>query len=242
MSSEIHKEDQGLNYGREILANWASKLKISSVLDVGIGHGSDIDIIKNIHPNVHCEGIESNIHYANYVSSKGIRVSNINIERFVFPYPDNSFDFIVANQVLEHIKEIYWVLDQISRVLEIGGYLYIGVPNLASFHNRILLMMGRHPTCIKNSSAHLRGFTKHDLCNFMNSCWANGYELTLFKGSNFYPFSPFIAKYLSKILPSMAVTNFFLFKKVANYNGEFIKYPENLETNFYIGKEVHHKL
>ncbi len=123
------------------------------------------------------------------------------------------------------------------RVLEVGGYLMISIPNLASLHNRILLMFGCQPTSIKTNSAHVRGFTKKDLLDFINTIFPHGMELIDFKGSNFYPFPPFLANPLSSLFPNLSWGNVFLFKKIHSYNNQFIKYPvENkYETNFYYG-------
>jgi SAM-dependent methyltransferase len=239
----IRQEDRHLNYGREILADWTKGLELTSVLDVGVGHGADIAVLRESHPDILCHGIESNTHYANHaLAQEKIDVVRINVERAEFPYSPNSFDLVIANQIFEHLKEIFWVFDQISRVLKISGYFYFGVPNLASLHNRILLALGRQPTCINNASAHLRGYTKPDVLNLLDACWPGGYRLLGFRGSNFYPFPPCIAKSLAKLLPNCAVTIFFFLQKTRDYGGEFIKYPEDLETNFFLGKEIHHKL
>lgn len=65
-----------------------------------------------------------------------------------------------------------------------------------------------------------------------------GDELIDFKGSNFYPFPPSIAKVLSTFLPTLSVSIFFLFCKKIEYQDEFIKWPtkNKLETNFFIGE------
>jgi len=47
-------------------------------------------------------------------------------------YPDESFDFILAHQVLEHINAYPQVLDKISRMCKKGGLIYINVPNPVS--------------------------------------------------------------------------------------------------------------
>jgi predicted SAM-dependent methyltransferase len=73
-----------------------------------------------------------------------------------FPFADETVDLVVANQILEHVNEIFWVLHECARVLRLGGILVIGVPNLASFHNRVLLAAGRQPTSLINASAHVR--------------------------------------------------------------------------------------
>jgi len=43
------------------------------------------------------------------------------------PYPDNSFDMIISNCVLEHILDIKLSLTEIYRVLKPGGYLLTSV-------------------------------------------------------------------------------------------------------------------
>ena len=159
----------------------------------------------------------------------------MNLEKDSFPFKNDFFDLIIANQILEHCKEIFWIFHEVSRTLKIGGYFYIGVPNLASFHSRLLLVVGRQPTCIQTASAHIRGFTKKDLLKFTESCFPGGYTVELFKGSNFYPFPPFLAKPLAELFPNSSVSIFIVMKKSKEYNSEFIKFPIGLETNYWIG-------
>jgi SAM-dependent methyltransferase len=142
------------------------------------------------------------------------------------------------NQILEHTKEVFWIFHEISRVLKKGGKLIIGVPNLASFHNRVLLAVGKQPSSLKNYSAHVRGFTKRDLFSLINEPFPNGYSIRDFGGSNFYPFGPVLAKPLAKLLPTFAWSIFFLFEKNRFYQNEYLNYPTqcSLETNFYLGK------
>lgn len=63
----------------------------------------------------------------------------LNIERDPLPFADESVDIFMANQVLEHCKEIFWIFSEVSRCLKPGGCFIIGVPNLAALHNRLLL-------------------------------------------------------------------------------------------------------
>ena len=83
---------------------------------------------------------------------RGIEPITVNIERQSLPLEKETADLIIANQILEHTKEIYWINHEIFRVLKVGGYLYLGVPNILSFHNRILGIFGVHPTCSKSAS------------------------------------------------------------------------------------------
>ena len=146
-------------------------------------------------------------------------------------------DLIVANQILEHTKEIFWILHESTRILRTGGHILVGVPNLASLHNRLLLMAGRQPTCIQTASAHVRGFTRFDFLAFLNSCFPSGYSFVGWKGSNFYPFPGPIAKPLAEMLPGMAYSIFILIKKERPYDNSFIEFPRHkgLETNYFLG-------
>lgn len=101
------------------------------------------------------------------------------------------------NQIFEHVKEVFWILHEVTRVLKKGGSLIVGVPNLASLHNRFLLLLGAQPTSIQNDSAHLKGFTKSDFKKLLQSGFNGGYKLEGFAGSNFYPFPPLLAKPLN---------------------------------------------
>ena len=144
---------------------------------------------------------------------------------------------VISNQTLEHVKEIFWILHEISRTLKMGGHFIIGVPNLASMHNRLLLLLGKQPTCLQNASAHVRGYTRSDILKALTTVFPGGYQLAGFGGSNFYPFPPVLAKPLAKVLPNGAATIFLLLRKVGRYGGEFLEYPvrTELQTNFYLG-------
>lgn len=161
--------DKKLNYGRHIIREFAQKIQnYKTVLDSGAGQGDDLEIYRlvNLYAKLFAlEEFESNI---NMLNSRGIEASKCNIEKQKFPFDDESIDVINANQILEHTKEIFWIFHEATRTLRTGGYLVLGVPNLASLHNRFLLALGKQPTSIKNSYAHLRAFTKGDLIEFIN--------------------------------------------------------------------------
>lgn len=45
------------------------------------------------------------------------------------PFPEKIFDIVIANSVLEHIKNYKIVLDEMLRVLKDNGFIYIHIPN-----------------------------------------------------------------------------------------------------------------
>ncbi|MCS7123237.1 MAG: class I SAM-dependent methyltransferase [Candidatus Aenigmarchaeota archaeon] len=229
--------DTNLNYGRHIIKEFANLIQVyENVLDIGAGIGEDLTIYKKTCDGASLFALDFEEKNVKQLLEKGICAYKIDIERQKFPFNDEFFDVINANQILEHTKEIFWILHEVSRVLKIGGYLVIGVPNLASLHNRILLLLGKQPTCIKNTSAHVRGFTKGDIIELLN-IFEGGYDIIKFKGSNFYPFPSKVANFLSRIFPELSVSIFLSAKKRKKYSDEYIEYLKKslLETNFHMG-------
>ena len=214
-------------------------MPFKNVLDIGAGRGDDLILAKGVNQDAKLYAIESYAPNVDYLKTKEISVFSCNLECEQFPFDDGSVDIIIANQILEHTKEVFWIFHEVARILPIGGKLIIGVPNLASLHNRILLSFGRQPTSIQMKSAHVRGFTKSDLIKFLESCFPGGFVLKEFAGSNFYPFPHFFAKPFAHLLPTFSWSIFFLFEKTREYQNQFLVYPEikQLETNFFLGEK-----
>jgi SAM-dependent methyltransferase len=207
------------------------------VVDLGAGSGRDLEIVRRLHPQATLIAVEGGREYAKTLEGKADRIFIANIERDPLPLKDKEADLIMANQVLEHTKEIFWIFHQVSRSLKIGGSFLFGVPNICSLHNRLLLLLGKQPTQHKVCSAHVRPFSKGDTIAFLNACFPAGYELTAFRGAQFYPFPKRPARILSDYLPTLAFTIFFEIRKVREYHDEFATYPARagLETNFWAG-------
>jgi SAM-dependent methyltransferase len=219
----------------EDLVRSLSDLRI--VVDLGAGGGRDLAVVRRLHPRATLIAVEGGREYAKNLEGKADRIVVANIERDRLPLATGEADLIIANQILEHTKEIFWIFHEVSRSLKVGGHFLFGVPNICSLHNRFLLLLGKHPTQHKVCSAHVRPFSKDDTVAFLNACFPGGYELAAFRGAQFYPFPLRIARLLADGLPTFAFTIFFMIRKMREYNGEFAVYPglAQLETNFWTG-------
>ncbi len=49
-----------------------------------------------------------------------------------YPWPNDTFDYIFANHVFEHIEDWWGAFLECSRILKVGGYLEIRVPDESS--------------------------------------------------------------------------------------------------------------
>ena len=230
--------DHRESFGPHIMQDFISMISpCQTVVDIGAGCGRDLNIAKTVCPDAKTIAIEASTEYAKNLSGIIDEVEVIDIERDKLPFLDESIDLFMANQILEHTKEVFWIIHEISRSLKVGGHFIIGVPNIASLHNRILLLFGSHPTQTKLYSAHTRLFSKKDTLNFFKVCFPCGYELSAFAGSQFYPLPLKVSRIMTRILPNMSYSIFFMLKKLLPYKDEFIQVPikASLETNFYSG-------
>lgn len=78
-------------------------------------------------------------------NARGIQTILADLDEAVIDFPDNHFDCVVVGEVLDYVFDPDAVIEEICRVLKPGGKLIITVPNLASFGNRLLVMLGLHP-------------------------------------------------------------------------------------------------
>jgi SAM-dependent methyltransferase len=234
-TSRLTTVDHTETYGRHILDTASKGLTVGLCVDLGCGAGDDLIVVKNNHPRVRCIGVDFGNWNREELERKGIESVSVNIESETLPFESETVDLIIANQVLEHTKEVFFINHEIFRTLKVGGHLYVGVPNVLSFHNRLLGLFGTHPTSAKMISGHIRVFSKRDTVLFYNQVAGGIAAVNGFYGSQFYPFPKSLARPLAAAFPSLAVSIFFLIKKVARYEGQFLDWLSNtvLETNFY---------
>jgi len=206
-----------------------------AVLDIGAGTGKDLAIAREVFGDqgryVGVDGWEPNLRR---LQASGLGAVRLDVERERLPFEDGAFDVVIANQVLEHVKEIFWITSEMARVLRPEGLLVVGVPNLAALHNRVALLFGMQPTCIQVASAHVRGFTYPGLAGFLER---NGYlTVTGRAGSNVYPFGAWVSGVLERLLPTIAVGLVVQARRTAKV-GSFLEVldEEVLETPYFRG-------
>jgi SAM-dependent methyltransferase len=109
----------------EFCVQWVSDQECGSnirVLDYGCGAG---EIVKKLrHRGINAFGCDVFYEGGDYSSSVDAALLGSvirKIEGATIPFDVNSFDFVINNQVMEHVKDIDGVLCEIQRVLKPGG-------------------------------------------------------------------------------------------------------------------------
>ena len=99
------------------------------LLDVGCGNGDFLLKMKECGMKVF--GIEPSAHGYSICKARGLNVLNSFLEKAGFP--DEFFDVVTVNHVLEHTPDPKKTLSYVKRILKPSGIAIIQVPNLRSF-------------------------------------------------------------------------------------------------------------
>ena len=123
----------------------------AELLDMGCDDGNwTMELAKKIQTQ-HINGIEVVESRILNAQSRGIEVVMADLNSYL-PYPNDHFDVIHANQVIEHLNNTDNFVSEIYRLLKPGGYAIISTENLSSWHNIIALIFGWQPFSMANFS------------------------------------------------------------------------------------------
>ena len=100
------------------------------VLEIGCGFGV---LLKKI-PSKKKMGIETNEYAIKKCKERGLKVIKADAESGL-PFNDFSFDAVIMNEVIEHLKKPKFVLKECFRILTPGGKIIITTPVRSFFHH-----------------------------------------------------------------------------------------------------------
>jgi ubiquinone/menaquinone biosynthesis C-methylase UbiE len=125
-------------------------------LDLGCDDGEwTMQIAKKLGTN-QIYGIEIVEERIKIAKSRGIIVERSDLNNN-FNFPDNMFDLVHANQVIEHIINPDIFVSEIYRILKPDGYAIISTENASSWHNIFAAIMGWQIFSLTNVSYKLKG-------------------------------------------------------------------------------------
>jgi SAM-dependent methyltransferase len=115
-----------------------------------------------------------------------------NAESDPFPYPDGHFKTVLCCELLEHLPtDPMHMMGEINRILQIGGYLVLTTPNIASLRSIAAVLQGFHPqlfsTYLRPKAAetdarHHREYTPLEIRQLLEN---SGFEVTLLETGPF---------------------------------------------------------
>ncbi len=107
------------------------------LLDYGCGNGRMMAKLEGL--GWDCYGVDFDSKAVDFCRSKGLKVGLI--ENWLSDYPDNYFDVITMNQVVEHVFDYKEILRGFYKKLKHNGKLIVATPNM---DGRLTTIYGRH--------------------------------------------------------------------------------------------------
>ena len=102
-------------------------------------------------------GVEIVAEAAEAAEQKGIRVWRIDANVPLQGVPDDSFDAVHSNQVIEHVTDVDTFVSEIYRILKPGGYAVVSTENGSSWHNVGAAVLGWQIFSSTNVSGRVAG-------------------------------------------------------------------------------------
>ncbi len=146
------------------------------VCDVGCGNGAFTFFLKKASGS-RLTGVDGSPYALQKASALGFDslhlVKDFSSERL--PFEDDSFDFVINKDVLEHLLNPEFLVREMSRILRHNGYLLVLVPNHFPIAGRVQLLLHNtidpfryFPNSNRWNFPHIRFFNKTDLLLLMN--------------------------------------------------------------------------
>lgn len=218
----------------KIIKNIKSTKKPIQILEVGIGHGivttglyccfkgKKVQLNAIEHPNrIYLNSKK----YRSHLEKTGVSLKCFDIVNDKWSYNQNSFDYIIFSETLEHIPptKVPFILKEISRILKPGGSLICTSPNLGYWRVRWKMLRGKSPfdpalplDWAPGTYGHIRLYNVDEmkiLCEheklhivFSENC---NFGIENKKGS-----IPFIKRVIYKMLPSLSSEFIFVAQKI----------------------------
>jgi methionine biosynthesis protein MetW len=215
-----HQTDNpALDERLQIVLQLVAQFPPASLLDIACGRGTLLRGLRERYPACELYGIELSLESVAQANAEGLHVLAADVEKGL-PLPDEAVDTVIFGEIIEHLIDPDAALLHISRVLRKGGKLIVTTPNLASWMNRILLLVGLQPLFTETSlhaklgrrfrslgqwsstQGHLKVFTRGALEEMLQ---ANGFTVEKVIGAPFC--DPHPARALDKVIsrfPSLA--------------------------------------
>lgn len=208
---DLGEEDRDLLEREEKSLSYIKQLKTAKkILDVGCGDGLFLNKLAETledRKDVELWGTDYSKYKLEKAEKNGHKVKWCDLEEGL-PFEDNSFDLVYAAELIEHLYNPDFFLEECYRVLRPEGTIIISTPNMHAWYNRFLFLLGIQPIFyevstkspkigsgilknIKKGKApvgHVRIFNKDGLIDMLRN---EGFEIRHFMGARFHSLPAF---------------------------------------------------
>ncbi len=156
----------------------------TKILEVGCSDGSFINFLKKDGFSVY--GMDISKKAVEKASCLNLNVIQGDAEQGI-KFPDNFFNIVIASEVIEHLYDTDYFLQELYRVTKDRGYLFLSTPNLVSIKNRLRILFGLYPNYSEyrvgpGMAGHIRSYTPRTLKKQLT---LNGWQVLQITSPNF---------------------------------------------------------
>lgn len=176
--------EQRVSFSTRVLSGVATAGPLR-LLEVGCGTGTNLLRIGKALGMEHVQllGIDVSESAVRDSCRRGVKAIRLDLNTEKLPYDSESIDCVLFMEVIEHLYYSDLIMDGIARVLRRNGVLIITTPNLASWANRMALLLGFQPFSLEVSflggfgqvtkpsalNGHIKSFTMRALKEYVRA-------------------------------------------------------------------------
>ena len=157
--------------------------KADRILDIGCGDGLFGKYLKETR-GAEVWGIEYNADSAKRAEANIDKVLSGDVAARLSELPDNYFDLVICNDVLEHLYDPYSVIEKLKAKIVLQGKIMSSIPHIRYFRAMISIIFDKQFKYADDGifdRTHIRWFTKKSIREMFENA---GYEVILLKGIN----------------------------------------------------------
>ncbi len=166
---------------KEMLKYVPASAKI--ILEIGCGDGTFSEHLKQT-KNIECWGIEYEPEQAAIAKTRMHKILVGDALMMINELPNNYFDAVICNDVLEHLLDPYTVLKNLKAKIKSNGLVISSLPNVRFFRNLSDLVFNKNWDYQDNGIldiTHLRFFTTKSIVKMYENA---GFEVITHEGIN----------------------------------------------------------
>lgn len=180
------------------------------VLDIGCANAL---VLRSLPSTFQRTGVDIASSLLQRAQQAGIETVVSDFDNNPLPLPDDYYDLVLANDVIEHVLHTDHVINEINRVLKPGGNLVVSIPNinqpiscLMQFILDLTPMFAARYRC-----THYRDFSNRLFTNILH---VHGLAILTKAGSYVYPFehSP-LSRAVARLIPRWGAQIIYLARK-----------------------------
>jgi methionine biosynthesis protein MetW len=134
---------------------------VRRMLDVGCGFGGLSRVVAEWLGAEEVHGVDIDEAVLAEAISKGVRAIQHDVASSSLPYSDEYFDLVITLGMMDYLPTFDGMIREMSRVTRPDGHVLIALPNLGSWQNRTMLLLGYQPRDVEISSETVVGVPPH---------------------------------------------------------------------------------